>query len=123
MSVCELTSLTTLLLSHNKLQQLPLQIGRLQALVSLTIESNALARLPLSLRNLTRLTRFDASDNPDIDLPPPAVTSKGSPAPPTEGGRGLRLNLRVLSRDRGDSVVLDHGALYDQDAATGPLRL
>lgn len=94
-SLCELTALTTLLLAHNKLQQLPLQVGRLHSLATLTIDSNALARLPLSLRNLTQLTKFDASDNPDIDLPPPAVTSKGSWPPPESSLRPTALACAV----------------------------
>ena len=33
-------------------------------------------RLPLNVRNLTALTKFDARDNPEIDLPPVIVVEQ-----------------------------------------------
>ena len=40
------------------------------------LTSNALIRMPLNLRLLTNLVEFDATENPDMDLPPVAVVEQ-----------------------------------------------
>ena len=79
-SLCDVGGLQQLRLVRNRLVQLPLGLGRLTALTVLTLTSNALVRLPLNLRLLTNLVEFDATDNPDIDLPPVAVVEQGAAA-------------------------------------------
>ena len=51
-------------------------IGKLTALQTLMLTSNALVRMPLNLRLLTNLVEFDATGNPDMDLPPVAVVEQ-----------------------------------------------
>ena len=53
-----------------------LSIGKLTALKTLMLTSNALIRMPLNLRLLTNLVEFDATENPDMDLPPVAVVEQ-----------------------------------------------
>ena len=79
-SLCDVGGLQQLRLVRNRLVQLPLGLGRLTALTVLTLTSNALVRLPLNLRLLTNLVEFEATDNPDIDLPPVAVVEQGAAA-------------------------------------------
>jgi leucine-rich repeat protein SHOC2 len=76
-SLCEIGALTQARFSRNRIVQLPLAIGKLTALQVLTLTSNALVRVPLNLRLLTNLMEFDATDNPEMDLPPVAVVEQG----------------------------------------------
>lgn len=76
-SLCMVKGLVHLTLDNNNISQLPLGIGRLIALQTLTFSSNSLVRLPLNVRNLTTLTKFDARDNPGMDLPPVKVVEQG----------------------------------------------
>lgn len=76
-SLCDIGGLTQARFSRNRIVQLPLAIGKLTGLQVLTLTSNALVRMPLNLRLLTNLVEFDATDNPEMDLPPVAVVDQG----------------------------------------------
>ena len=64
-----LTALTSLDLSGNRLTELPEWLGNLTALTSLDLSGNGLTSLPEWLGNLTALTRLDLSGNQLTELP------------------------------------------------------
>jgi len=73
----ELTHLTALDLSRNKLRYLPPSIGLLTSLQSLNIAQNDISELPATMANLLDLTELDVSDNPLV-IPPKAIAKRGA---------------------------------------------
>ena len=68
-SIGNLTQLTELDISDNKLTSLPGSIGNLVQLTELNVGRNELTSLPESIGNLTQLTELDISDNKLTSLP------------------------------------------------------
>ncbi|KAJ2780850.1 hypothetical protein H4R18_003219 [Coemansia javaensis] len=93
LAVCELTNLTTLILSHNRIAHLPPEIGNLANLRELSVAHNCLRCLPLELARLARLHTLTVFPNPFL-LPPPAPAPADSP----EAALGRRLALRGPAR-------------------------
>jgi hypothetical protein len=65
----ELSRLTDLDLSHNRIEQLPEGIARLVDLERLLLRGNRLAALPPSLTALTRLAHLDLANNQFAEIP------------------------------------------------------
>ncbi|KAI8325454.1 hypothetical protein GQ54DRAFT_254784, partial [Martensiomyces pterosporus] len=55
LAVCELTNLTTLIISHNRIAHLPPEIGNLANLRELSVAHNRLRVLPLEVTRLKNL--------------------------------------------------------------------
>eukprot|EP01102_Stenamoeba_stenopodia_P013527 TRINITY_DN4400_c0_g1_i1.p1 TRINITY_DN4400_c0_g1~~TRINITY_DN4400_c0_g1_i1.p1 ORF type:complete len:659 (-),score=125.08 TRINITY_DN4400_c0_g1_i1:96-2072(-) len=71
--------LTTLLLDHNHLQELPLQgLSALTDLTNLDLSFNRLRQLPNDLGSLTKLTTLNVEENPLLVFPPPEVVKAGT---------------------------------------------
>ena len=68
-SLCELTQLEVLHVSHNRLTALPETLGKLTHLQVLHLSDNQLTSLPESLRKLTRLQELYLDGNPALGLP------------------------------------------------------
>ncbi len=71
-SICEMTSLQFLDLSHNHITALPDSIGQLRSLQILWLTDNELASLPDSIGELNSLTYLDLNSN-DLSSIPDAV--------------------------------------------------
>ncbi|KAJ2083624.1 hypothetical protein H4R24_000682 [Coemansia sp. RSA 988] len=78
LAICELTNLTTLIISHNRITHLPPEIGCLVNLRELSVAHNRLRRLPRELARLTRLQTLSVFPNPFVDPPPPFEENSGS---------------------------------------------
>jgi Leucine-rich repeat (LRR) protein len=63
-SIGNLTNLTTLFLSSNKLTKLPDSIGNLVNITTLSLWYNRLTELPVGIRNLTKITSLNLANNP-----------------------------------------------------------
>jgi Leucine-rich repeat (LRR) protein len=68
-SVGELRQLQRLIISGNKINNLPGTIGNLQQLTILDIKTNEVSDLPPELGKLQALTKFDMSHNMVTELP------------------------------------------------------
>ncbi|KAJ1732441.1 hypothetical protein LPJ61_002045 [Coemansia biformis] len=79
LAVCELTNLTTLLISHNRIAHLPPEIGNLVNLRELSVAHNRLRSLPLELTRLTRLHTLTVFPNPFMSPPPPSLPADSVP--------------------------------------------
>ncbi|MBS3903918.1 MAG: hypothetical protein KGZ39_01160 [Simkania sp.] len=67
--IVELSRLTTLKAYSNQLRSLPKDIGKLQKLDALDISENNLLELPVGIGELVNLTSLDLSENPLQGLP------------------------------------------------------
>ncbi|KAJ2715841.1 hypothetical protein H4R19_000975 [Coemansia spiralis] len=105
LAVCELSNLTTLILSHNRIAHLPPEIGNLVNLREFSVAHNRLRSLPLEVTRLTRLHTLTVFPNP-FAVPPP-LPSDGDSLPPGEAA--LRRSLTLHAPLRPFRLVL-HGA-------------
>ncbi|KAJ2776473.1 hypothetical protein GGI15_004836 [Coemansia interrupta] len=78
LAVCELTNLTTLIVSNNRITHLPPEIGNLTALRELSVMHNRLRSLPVELLRLGQLQTLSVFPNPFA--PQPAQDAQAPPA-------------------------------------------
>ncbi|KAJ1719404.1 hypothetical protein LPJ53_005830 [Coemansia erecta] len=69
LAACELTNLTTLIVSNNRITHLPPEIGNLAALQELSVAHNRLRSLPVELLRLGELQRLSVFPNPFAPQP------------------------------------------------------
>ncbi|KAJ2358221.1 hypothetical protein IWW50_002808 [Coemansia erecta] len=69
LALCELDNLTTLILSHNRIEHVPPEIGNLRNLRELSVAHNRVRVLPAELAGLRRLHTLSVFPNPFLEAP------------------------------------------------------
>jgi len=74
-TIGNLTALTTLGLSNNRLTAVPDTIGNLTALTTLDLSNNQLNAVPKAIGNLTSLAELELCGNPILERQPDTRTT------------------------------------------------
>ncbi|KAJ2765616.1 hypothetical protein IWQ57_004706 [Coemansia nantahalensis] len=135
LAVCELTNLTTLIMSHNRIAHLPPEIGNLANLRELSVAHNRLRSLPLEITRLTRLHTLTVFPNPFAAPPPPeeesAMWRRLAPQGPLRpfslelhnSGLPRLADLAARCLPRAQLVALKHRLVHCVDAGPQSLAL